>query len=462
MSTSLRHIAEVVGGRLLGTGEAPVTLTMDSRSVAPGVMFAAVKGESFDGHDFIDSAISAGATSLLVEHDSLYSVPSIVVDDVRSVLGLASSAIHDNPSSEIQVIGVTGTNGKTSVVQLLDDIARQAGDPSEVYGTLTGARTTAEAPELQEQLRRSADGGAEFVMMEVSSHALAMNRVKGVTFEVAIFTNLSHDHLDFHGSMEDYFEAKARLFIPGVARQQVINADDPYGQTLIERCGGIGFSLSDAQDLKIVGAASHFTWRGEDVRLNLIGTHNVMNALAAATAAEALGIAVADIAAALSESAPVKGRLQIVSESHPFVVAVDYAHTPDALAAVARAAREISGTGKVILVFGCGGDRDSKKRPKMGAIAEEMADLAILTTDNPRSEDPQQIFDDVLDGLADPDSVLLIEDRSEAIHKAVGSAAAGDVVVVAGKGHETGQYVMGEVLEFDDVQVAKEALEALT
>ncbi len=459
-------LAEAIAKRLpdaqlSGSFESVTGITMDSRAIKPGDIFACVKGTSFDGHSFASQAIAQGAVALLVDSDVDVDAPTIKVDNVRSSLGPLSALVYGDPSEELKVIGITGTNGKSSVVQLLKDIFDLAGIRSDLYGTLTGERTTSEAPGLQAQLAQSVASGIEVVAMEVSSHALEMRRVDGTKFAAAVFTNLSHDHLDFHGSMEAYFQAKARLFEEDFAQLNVVNADDEHGERLVHVGNTMAYSLGDIEDLTIRGAVSKFKWRGQEIELNLLGTHNVMNALAAASVAAELGVEVEVIAQALSKSKPIKGRLDLVDGGQDFIVAVDYAHTPDALAAVIKAAREIAGDKKVITLFGCGGDRDAKKRPIMGKIASEQSDVAILTTDNPRSEDAIEIATEVLAGVDAAYEIWDIPDRAEAITTAINMAEAGDVILVTGKGHETGQYVGDKVLEFDDIEVSTKALEDL-
>lgn len=446
------------------SGDSDVELTgvtHDSRNVREGWLFCCVRGEIHDGHDFAATAKAKGAAALLVEHhlDGI-DLPQIAVPNVRSAMGPASAIVLDNPSKSMSTVGITGTNGKTTVLNLLRGIFDKAGWRNDIIGTLTGTRTTPEAPELQAHLAELRDGGVRALAMEVSSHALCMHRVNGMTFDVAVFTNLSQDHLDFHHTMELYFEAKAKLFTPQLAKTAVINLDDEYGRRLASQISipYFGYSIQDAHELVIDGPISHFRWRDQQVTLQLGGTHNVANALGAATAAEALGIDPADIADGLCAADPPRGRFELVNLGQPFVVAVDYAHTPDALVAVLKAGREVAGTGRVIVVFGSGGDRDIQKRPFMGAAAVDGSDLAIVTSDNPRSEDPQAIVDAVLTGIADTDSAIVCLDRARAIAMALEAAKPGDVVIIAGKGHETTQTTGDQVVEFDDRNVVIEWL----
>jgi UDP-N-acetylmuramoyl-L-alanyl-D-glutamate--2,6-diaminopimelate ligase len=408
--------------------------------------------------------VTAGAVALLVERRLALTVPQIQVADVRRAMGPAAATVYGHPSQAMTVIGVTGTNGKSSTVQLLAGIWSQAGHRAEVYGTLTGARTTPEAPDLQRQLRETLDRGVGVVAMEVSSHALELWRVAGTRFAAALFTNLGRDHLDFHKEMESYYRAKARLFEPSYTPVAVVNLDDAYGSRLAaELADGpgmttIGYQLADAEDLQFDGAASHFRWRDSPVVLQLAGRHNVANALAAATTAAALGIDQDRIIEGLQAATPVRGRFEMIDAGQPFRLAVDYAHTPDALEAVIEAARATV-PGRVVVVFGCGGDRDHDKRPEMGRVVHRRADVAIVTSDNPRSEDPQAIIASILDGMTGAGGQVEVEpDRRAAIARALALAEPGDLVLLAGKGHETVQIIGDEELPFDDRAVALEEL----
>ncbi|HEY4378557.1 MAG TPA: UDP-N-acetylmuramoyl-L-alanyl-D-glutamate--2,6-diaminopimelate ligase, partial [Acidimicrobiales bacterium] len=323
-------------------------------------------------------------------------------------------------------------------------------------------RTTPEAPELQARLVEMEQAGDRAVAMEVSSHALQLHRVDGTHFRVAVFTNLTRDHLDFHGDMSSYFAAKARLFEPALAERAVVNLDDPYGRLLRDAAGlpTTGYSIDDAEDLVVGPGGSSFAWRGAPVTMALAGRFNVANALAAATAAAELGIDPAMIAAGLGAAGPVAGRFELVDEGQPFLVVVDYAHTPDGLEQVVATARELAGTGRVLVVFGAGGDRDRTKRPAMGEAVARGADVAVLTSDNPRGEDPAAIISDVHEGMTDLTDLLIEPDRRAAIQAAVARARAGDVLVVAGKGHETTQTIGADVVPFDDRVVTRAALRA--
>ncbi len=463
------EIAAVSGGTV-HFRSAPLTAvvvdaTHDSRSVSPGWLYCCVPGSRADGHDFAPQAVAAGAAALLVERVlDIHEVPQIVVPSVRRAMGPVASTIHGHPSSDLAVIGVTGTNGKSSIVQILADIFAHAGERTEIIGTLKGTRTTPEATDLQRLLADARRAGVTMVAAEVSSHALDMGRADGTRFASAIFTNLGHDHLDYHRTIEAYFEAKARLFTPAFTDHAVINIDDSHGRLLADRVSidVDPYGLDQAEGLRFEGPTSLFTWRGHEVVLPLAGAHNVANALAAATVAVARGIPAQQVVTALEKSRPVRGRFELVHGGQPFHVAIDYAHTPDALQSALLAARQVAGSSRVLVVFGCGGDRDAYKRPEMGRVAERGADVVIVTSDNPRSEDPGAIIDAVIAGFESPDNAVVQPDRRLAIDRAVRQAEAGDVVLVAGKGHETYQEIAGERHRFDDAEVVRRILETLT
>ncbi len=451
-------------------------VTSDSEAVVPGALFFCVRGSRFDGHRFAARAAAAGAVALVVEEDVDLpaagpgaDVPQVLVTDSRAALAPAAAAFFDHPSRRLSVVGVTGTNGKTTTTHLLGAVLRADGRPAEVIGTLSGARTTPEAPHLQATLAAAVERGTQAVALEVSSHALTLHRVDSTWFEVAVFTNLTPEHLDFHDTMDDYFAAKASLFTPDRTAVAVVNADDPWGRRLLESRAvpTRPFSLADAAGLAIGPDGARFEWDGHPVRLRPGATFNVANALAAATAARELGVPAASVAEGLSSAGPVPGRFEAVDRGQGFAVVVDYAHTPAGLEACLLAARQLAGSGgasgppgRVIVVFGCGGDRDKAKRPLMGDVATRLADVAVLTSDNPRSEDPLAIIDAVVAGARRPEALVVEPDRRSAIALAFDDARAGDVVVIAGKGHETTQTVGDRVLPFDDRVVAGELLEA--
>ena len=434
----------------------------DSRAVTPGALFCCVVGSRVDGHDHAGEAAAAGAAALAVDRPTGVGLPELRVADVRAALGPVAAAFWDHPSRAMQVVGVTGTSGKTTTTHLLHAVFEEAGWSSGIIGTLSGARTTPEAPELQALLAAERDAGRTAIAMEVSSHALVMGRVAAMRFAVAVFTNLSPEHLDFHADMDDYFEAKASLFVPDLSERAVVNLDDPRGEELLRR--GLvptdGYRLADADDLVVGPDRATFRWRGESVALPLGGRFNVSNALAAATAAAHLGLEPSTIAAGLSGAPPVPGRFEPVDEGQPFTVLVDYAHKPDALAQALATAREAAPGGRLLLVFGAGGDRDRAKRPAMGEVAVTRADRVLLTSDNPRGEDPLAILDEVRAGMPTTAGLTVEPDRRAAITIAIGEAEAGDVVLIAGKGHERVQIVGDAHLPFDDREVARAALRA--
>ena len=434
----------------------------DTRALVPGALFFCVRGAVTDGHDHAGEAVASGAVALLVERFVALDVVQARVADVRAAMAPAAAAFYGEPSKALEVVGVTGTNGKTTTTHLLRAVLAAHGWRTEVIGTLGGARTTPESPELQAGLARALAAGCKAAAVEVSSHALVQHRVDAVRFAVAAFTNLGRDHLDYHGDIESYFAAKAMLFEPGRAVRGVVNADDPYGRRLL-RTAPVPlrpYSLADADDLRVGPDATTFCWEGRPVNLALGGRFNAANAICAATVARELGVGADAVAAGLSSITSVPGRYERVDAGQPFAVVVDYAHTPDALAEVLRAARESAPAGRVTVVFGCGGDRDRTKRPLMGEVATTLADMAVLTSDNPRSEDPIAVIEDVRAGVRAEERLRVEPDRQAAIDLAVGQAQDGDVVVIAGKGHETDQAFADRVVPFDDRQAARRALAA--
>src|SRR5215211_6129390 len=467
-------LREVLGAAARDAPPVPVTgLAYDNRLVARGTLFFCVPGFTRDGHDFAPDAIARGASALVVQRPLGLGVPEVLVDDVRAAMAPAAAAFHGDATADLCAVGITGTNGMTTTAFLVRDLLEAAGRRTGLLGTVTAVvggeerpmvRTTPEAIDLQRTFDEMRDAGDEAVVMEVSSHALALHRADAIHWAVAIFTNLTQDHLDFHPTMEDYFLAKRRLFESG-PETAVINVDDPYGERLAaEFPDAIRIGIdSPAAQLRATGiesdaTGSTFTVDGLTLRSPLPGRFNVLNALGAIAAVRALGVDDATIAAALPHAARVPGRFEPVDEGQPFAVLVDYAHTPDSLHNVLRAARPLA-AGRVIVVFGAGGDRDRAKRPLMGAVACEHADVVIVTSDNPRSEEPEAIVAAILEGCEQ--GVEIEVDRRAAIERAVEIAGAGDVVIVAGKGHEQGQeFAGGHKVPFDDVTVAREALRA--
>jgi UDP-N-acetylmuramoyl-L-alanyl-D-glutamate--2,6-diaminopimelate ligase len=450
------------------------SLSYDHRRVAPGALFFCVPGFTRDGHDFAAEAVAAGAVALVVQRRVEVDVPQIVVPDVRAAMAQAAARFNGDPTAELSVVGVTGTNGKTTTAFLVRALLEAQGRRCGLLGTVKSViggvehevvRTTPEAIELQHDFRAMLDAGDVACAIEVSSHALELHRADAIHFAAAIFTNLTHDHLDFHPSMEDYFLAKRRLFTmaPGAS---VINVDDLYGRRLAaELEHPITFSLEgeatySATDLRTGLRGSRFTALTPDgaveLRSPLRGRFNVANVLGALAAARAVGVELATAVEAIATAGQVPGRFEPVQEGQGFEVLVDYAHTPDSLENVLRAARDL-GNGRVHVVFGAGGDRDRDKRPLMGEIAARLADRVIVTSDNPRSEEPAEIIREILVGAGD--DVPWLEDRRAAIAEAIAGADDGDVVVIAGKGHEQGQeFAAGVKIPFDDVEVAREVL----
>jgi UDP-N-acetylmuramoyl-L-alanyl-D-glutamate--2,6-diaminopimelate ligase len=461
--------------------EVPITsLAYSSRQVAPGALFFCVPGFRVDGHDFAADAVERGAAALVCERPLGLGVPEIVVTDARKAMGPAAARFHGDPSADLRVVGITGTNGKTTTAYLVRALLEAAGLPCGLLGTVTSVvggheqpveRTTPEAIDLQASFRAMLDAGDRACAMEVSSHALELGRASGIRFACRVFTNLSQDHLDFHPTMEHYFLAKRRLFEPPGGRPgvSIVNGDDPWGRRLADEIGDtVTYAVDGAADFRAVEvrfgpAGSTFRCVSPDgeieLRTRLPGQFNVLNALAALAAARSFGVELETAARALETAGRVPGRMEPVDEGQGFAVLVDYAHTPEALDNVLRAARELC-PGRLHVVFGAGGDRDKTKRTLMGRVASALADRVVVTSDNPRSEDPEAIVEEVLVG-AGPRAEREV-DRRRAIARALAGAERSDVVVIAGKGHEQGQEFAGGRKEpFDDVTVAREALREL-
>ena len=457
-------------------------LAYDARRVAPGALFFCVPGFRSDGHDFAADAVAAGAVALVVERplELPVPVPQVRVPSVREAMATAAARFAGDPTAELEMVGITGTNGKTTTAFLVRELLEAGGRRCGLMGTVKSIvggrerpvqRTTPEAIDLQRDLRRMLEAGDRACAIEVSSHALALHRADAIHWAAAVFTNLSQDHLDFHPDMEAYLAAKRRLLEAG-PRIGAICVQDGYGRRLAtEFPGAATFALDAEADFRATvleagPRGTRFSVQAPDTRLELAlplpGRFNVLNALGALVAARGLGVADDVLVAALGRVRPVPGRFEAVDEGQAFAVVVDYAHTPDGLRGALQAARELAAAaaGRVLCVFGCGGDRDRGKRPLMGAVAAGLADRVIVTSDNPRSEDPEAILAEVLAG-AGPDAESE-PDRRAAIELALGEAEPGDVVLVAGKGHEQGQeFAQGRCEPFDDVQVAREALRAL-
>ena len=466
-------------------------LAYHSAQVRQGYLFVAIEGFVRDGHDFITEAIQRGASALLVREGREPSpavaggVPVVSAADTRLALALLSDRFFEHPSGLLQLVGVTGTNGKTTTAFLVERMAAAQGLTTGLLGTVTYrvgereypvGRTTPESLDLQRLLREMADSGCRVVAMEVSSHSLALKRVDGCEFRAAVFTNLTRDHLDFHRDMEDYFSAKARLFLPrergGMApKASVINGDDPWGRRLAGMAGSEVLLYGQDEGAKLRGRVLdsdpgglrvEVEWEGWKARgrTRMAGSFNLYNLMAALGVAAVLGWDLEKAFQAALDFPGVEGRFQKVEEGQDFAVLVDYAHTPDSLRKALEACREMA-AGRVLVVFGCGGDRDRGKRPEMGRIAVEGSDLAIITSDNPRGEDPMAIISDILEGVQKVDSggeYWVVPDRREAIRRAIAEAVGGDVVLIAGKGHERTQIFADRVVPFDDVEEASWAL----
>lgn len=469
---------EVVQSR---AGDARISgVSYDSRRVGAGDIFVCVPGHLTDGHAFASDAVARGAAALCVERRLGLGVPELVTTSARIAMGRIASFLYGHPADDLDVLAVTGTNGKTTTAFLLDAILRAAGRKTGLIGTVEtrigagakpGVRTTPESVDLHRLFAEMRAAGVDAVAMEVTSHALALHRVERVRFAAAAFTNLSQDHLDFHASMEDYFNAKRSLFVPGRVVAGAVNVDDPYGRRLAGEVDVpvLTFGLSPDADVRaekvemtpegtsfvIVGPATEI-----EIETSLVGSFNVSNCLAAAATALQAGLDGPEVATGIASLSAVPGRFESVVAGQPFPVIVDYAHTPDSLDNVLRAARSLA-RGRLICVFGCGGDRDRGKRPLMGAVAATLADVIVVTSDNPRSESPEAIVGEIVEGIvgvraAGPDAVLV--DRRAAIEHALRVAVEGDVVVIAGKGHEIGQEFHDQKVPFDDRLVAAQAL----
>lgn len=481
-------ICEVPGARLIAPGpRAPapggtvVTSVTDRADLAaPGSLFCAVPGLRADGHDFAADALARGATALLVQRPLDLPAPQVLVDDARLATALAASAVAGHPSRALCVVGVTGTNGKTTCAVLLRAVLEAAGRPCGLIGTIesrvggevvAAGHTTPGAPLLQELFARMRDAGDTACAMEVSSHALDQRRVAGTRFAAALFTNLTRDHLDYHPDVEHYFAAKRGLFArpagegddpPGAA-----NLDDAFGRRLAAETGALGYAVDAPAEVRpevVAGLASGIrtriaTPRGPvELVSRLRGRFNLSNLTGVTAVAELLGLPHEALAAGIAAVPGVPGRFEAIEGGQPFPVIVDYAHTPDSLDNVLRAARDLVGGGRLLVVFGCGGDRDRGKRPQMGEVARRLADVAVVTSDNPRSEDPDAIISEIVAGARGGAGLVVEPDRRAAIAAAIGRAGSGDVVVIAGKGHEQGQERAGVVTPFDDRDVAREIL----
>jgi len=476
-----------------GNLDVPVAaITDDSRTVGPGSLFVAVKGEQADGHRFIPAAMKAGLAALVTQQPATdSSIPSAWVTDSRKALGLLGSRFYGDPSTRLRMIGVTGTNGKTTTTHVCKALLEGLGRPIGLIGTVAyqigkdtipAAHTTPGALELQQLLARMVTEGCATAVMEVSSHALAQDRTTGCEYDVGVFSNLTQDHLDFHHTMEEYFRAKLRLFtgLTGTRKankRAIVNVDDPAGRRIKDLCPAPVWTYAvkaeadlRPEDVRLSLGGTTFTAvtpaGSFPVESHLVGEHNVYNLLAAIGVALHEGATPDQVRRAIAQVANVPGRFERVMAGQPFAVVVDYAHTEDALVRLLTAAQALN-TGRIITVFGCGGDRDRGKRPKMGAAAVRYSDVVILTSDNPRTEDPQAILQEVEVGVTDAlqqrqqVQYRKVADRREAIGVAVREARSGDMVLIAGKGHEDYQIIGTKKFHFDDREVAREAIARL-
>lgn len=462
-----------------------VALEMDSRHVTPGSLFFCVKGFTVDGHDFAEQAVERGAVAIVAERPLSVNVPVVVVPDSRRAMAILADAFYGQPTHRLHLIGVTGTNGKTTTTHIIEQVARKAGKKTGIIGTVgtkigdrsyPAVNTTPESLVLQRTFKQMVEEGVEFVTMEVSSHALHQGRVHGCDYDVAVFTNLTQDHLDYHGTMEEYRNAKGLLFAQLGNRYDerrpkfaVLNHDDPVSQYYKHMTAApiITYGIKEKSD--VMAEQIEMTPGGMAFQLctphgtmaietKLVGLFNVYNLLAATAACLASGFSLATIAEALADVSPVPGRFETVDEGQNFTVIVDYAHTPDSVENALKTVRQFAKR-NVYVVIGCGGDRDRTKRPLMAQAAVRYADVAVFTSDNPRSEDPRQILRDMEAGVSAGDGTYVtIPDREEAIRYAIGQAQEGDVVLIAGKGHETYQIIGDDVIDFDDRAVARAAV----
>ena len=466
--TSLTEIVAHSGGQLVGRPSSNSDrlrvfgISHDSRGVRNNDLFACIPGEKHDGHLYAAEAVKAGAAALLVERELDSAVPQIIVPDVRKALGPIAATINGHPSKHLKVVGVTGTAGKTTTAHALTQILRSCGLNATAIGTLDGARTTPEAPELQSSLAHLLDGGTDWVCMEVSSHGLELGRVDGTDFVAAMFTNLSPEHLDFHGDMDRYFAAKSTLFDER-SQMAVVSIGDEWGRRLAHVLSAsrdvVEVDPNLIQDPQITANGARFVWREKEITTPLIGYFNLLNLLLAAETLNALGFEPAAIARGLQLVDPVRGRMEpVLVAGSDLRVLVDYSHKPEALSQALKAARSIA-AGRVWVVFGAGGDRDREKRPLMGEVANDLADEVIITSDNPRSENPSDIADEILVGAgAGSTKSRIILDRAEAIRSVIGEAKSGDLILVAGKGHETHQTIGAQRRPFDDALICQQAL----
>jgi UDP-N-acetylmuramoyl-L-alanyl-D-glutamate--2,6-diaminopimelate ligase len=474
-------------GKMVQTHDVEIgNIRYDSRKAERNDMFIAVRGTALDGHRYLRDVIQKGVKAIVVEDDTAVpdamcmheGVVKIVVTDGRAALSRLSANFYGHPSRQLSVIGVTGTNGKTTTTHILSAIFNAVGGKAGLIGTIEyrigdeafpASHTTPESVELQEMLRNMTDAGCTHAVMEVSSHALVQRRVDDVRFRAAVFTNLTQDHLDYHGTMEEYFSAKHRLFTMLEANSTaVVNINSPYGTRILKDCAGahVTYGTGDRADYRAANIEA--TLRGiefavehgrktEQIKSRLTGRFNVSNILAAYACSTSLGVEPAHITGGIESMPGIRGRFESILSPDGWIAIIDYSHTPDALENVLGAIRDIKPPlGKIITVFGCGGDRDRTKRPLMGKIAEELSDRVIVTSDNPRTEDPEKILDDILGGISDRSMIVREVNRRQAIGIALTEARKDDVVLIAGKGHETYQVIGTNRIHFDDREVVYE------
>ena len=482
----LDQLLQDVEAKSFGDGTTPDIsgIAYDSRAVRPGSVFVAIRGEAADGNDFVPEALANGAAAIVSENPAARSVPWFQVRSARSALAALAANYYGHPTRDLSLVGLTGTNGKTTTSYIVESILKAAGHGVALVGTIdhrgpgfghSAVRTTPEAPDLERMFRDAVRAGCRHAVMEVSSHAIALGRAEQLDFDVVGFTNLSGDHLDFHGGMNEYFETKKRLFLGLMGKAPeaaVLNRDDAKFEELRGAGNSRVLSYAIDQDADVSPLHYAFEWDGTDVELrtpvgdirmrsSLVGRPNLYNLACATAIAIALEVPTAAIVKGVAGLDFVPGRFECVDRGQPFRVVVDYAHSDDALEKVLTAAREVTG-GRLIVVFGCGGDRDREKRSRMGEVAGRLADIAVVTSDNPRGEDPDQIMRMVEEGLVGGTATWECEpDRREAISRAFAKAGSDDTVLIAGKGHETYQLVRDRVIPFDDRLVAGELLDGL-
>ena len=472
---TLKEIVKNLNCEISGNAEINIKgIAYDSRKVKEGYLFIAIRGFETDGHKFIDSAIKNGAVAILGEEDIKSECTYIKTDDSRKAMALCAAEFYDHPERKLKIIALTGTNGKTTTTYLIRQILMLKGLRCDLVGTnqtiigdevIESSRTTPESLDLFALFAKMAESGGEYVAMEVSSHSLELDRVYGVTFETAVLTNITQDHLDFHKTMENYARAKAKLFT--MSKSSAINLDSDYADLCLESAVGkvLTYSIDNkslirAENIRMSERGVIFDISGEnetrEIRLGIPGKFSVYNALAAICACINLGIDITDIEKGLVLAKSVKGRVEVVHTNTPYTVIIDYAHTPDGLENIICAVRAFA-KARIITVFGCGGNRDATKRPKMGKISEELSDITIVTSDNPRCEEPDAIIADILKGM-NKDNHITISNRKDAIRHAMEIAQENDIIILAGKGHETYQEIQNVKHDFDERVVVKEIL----